>query len=61
MTDKRWIESLGTCPGCYRPTEVLTDDVYEYAERCLRCDWEIEFADPVADTPAPWQMILGRE
>jgi len=40
---KEWIKSEFRCPRCGETTEILVDDVYEYAERCKKCGWHHNF------------------
>ncbi len=45
--NKRWIKSdeENTCVRCGEVTELLVDDSHEYAERCGKCGWRINFDD----------------
>ena len=39
----KWEPSGDKCPKCKKETEIQTDGEYEYAERCKRCKWKVEF------------------
>jgi hypothetical protein len=40
MVEMLWEYRKGLCfPKCKNETECLEDDINQYAERCLKCDW----------------------
>ena len=43
MNKKTWKESGDVCPKCGQDTQILSDNEFEYAEKCDNCKWIIYF------------------